>query len=220
MKTENKLAKVFKDLASQEHTLDSIAGRVLSIVKDVRGLNEEKFDALVREAYEANGWNIRPGRPENGAEPRADVPSTVRTYVTVIRRSLRLGLKVARYNSFSALRVALVAKSVRMAANEDGDDEGGGRGRAQTSPRRIGTINGASRLPKDVQESFVGVAIEKPKDVNGALFHDLAAVFIGLPDAHRDVLGRQLNKLLVKYRPLATLPVPAAPASAQLRKAA
>lgn len=214
MKTESKLAKVLKDIATQEHVMDSTASRVLAICKDVRGLDGEKFDALVREAYEANGWNTRPGRPNGDEEPKQEVPATVRTYMTTIRRALRMGLKVTRYSTFSALRVALVAKTLKEGSR-------GGRERVPES-RRIGQINGAARLPKDVQEDFVGVSIEKPKDTNGALFHDLAAVFIGLPDEHRDVLGRQLSKLLMKYRPLATLPlaVPPPAAASHARKAA
>lgn len=196
MKTESKLAKAFLAIATQENALDSTASTVLAIVKDVRGLNGEKFDDLVKAAYDAAGWNTRPGRPDADAEKRGEVPATVRTYVTVIRRALRVGIRVSRFATFSALRVALAAKTVH---------EGGGRG-----GRRTAHANGVARIPKDLAQNFIGVAIEKPKDANGALFHDLASTYLALPEEHRNVLGRQLNALLVKYRPLAKLPVPVA----------
>lgn len=185
MKAEQKLAKVFQALVYQSTALDSTASQILGIVKGARALNEERFDRMVEAAYTAAGWNAAPGRPKNGEEPKGAVPDTVRTYVTIIRRALRLGMKVSRYATFTALRTAL-EKRVRPKP---------ARG------SRTRHANG-TQIPSAFKEDFVGITIEKPREQNGALFHDLTATFLLLPDKPRAEMGRKLNALLHEYLPL------------------
>ena len=145
--------------------------------------------APVRAAYTANGWHPSPGRPNaaaaNSKEKKERVPATVRTYVSAVRRAIRAGLVVTKYRSFTALRADL-AKHTDQA----------------------GTTEPA--LPRAVRQSFVGVSVAEPRQPNGALFHDLGAVYILLPAEHRDVFKRQLARLLQKYMPLANITAPAA----------
>lgn len=204
MKTEVKLARAFKAVASQEQQLESTASSILAIVRGAKALTAKKFDTLVEAAYEAAGWNTRPGRP-SGDEPAKDaVPDTVRTYVTVIRRAIRVKLKVGTFKTFSALRTALAEKTAPTPIRPT---------RAAAGPTKANG-NGHARIPKDLTENFIGIEVDKPAEPNGALFHDLATTYIKLPDEHRNMLGRQLARLLHKYLPLAS------PAPRQSRKAA
>lgn len=201
MKIHTRLAAAFKTLAMQGVQIESTASSVLKIVKSAGAVTEEKFDALVEKAYVANGWNPKPGRPAKGAKPQEAAPDTVRTYVTIVRRAIRVGLRVGSYATFTALRTALERKSQPRIVGRKGRKGG-----------RKGNGNGHARIPKAVENDFVGVAIEQPRDPNGALFHDLAATFIKLPAESRAALGRDLAALLHKYLPMAGV--------ATLRKAA
>jgi len=106
------------------------------------------------------------------------VPSTVRTYVSAVRRALRSDLPVSKYRTFTALRADLA---------------------------KLGDESRPGAIPRAVRQSFLGVNVQAPREPNGALFHDLSAVYITLPPEHRDVLGRQLSLLLHKYLPLANI---------------
>lgn len=185
MKVEQKLARAFQALAEQGDAMDSTASQILGIVKGARALNEERFDRMVEAAYTAAGWNATPGRPKQGEEPKGTVPDTVRTYVTTIRRALRLGMKAGRYATFTALRTALEKK-------------------ARPKPARPARKNGhtVSALPPAVKQDFIGIEIDKPGESNGALFHDLSATFIRLPEKARTEMGRKLNALLHEYLPM------------------
>lgn len=191
MKVENKLARAFAAVAGQEQQLESTAGSILEIVRSVKALTVKTFDAMVKSAYEANGWNTRAGRP-NGGEKRTPIPTTVKVYVSIVRAALRNKLKIAKYKSFTALRADLARKTTGR------DHRGNGR-----------AGGGILRLPAPVAESFVGVEIMKAEP-NGALFHDLGVVYAKLPTDHQSMLGRQLARLLHKYLPLVKgLPKPA-----------
>jgi hypothetical protein len=204
MKAEQKLAKAFQALAEQGETMDSTASQILGIVKGAHALNEERFDRMVESAYTAAGWNATPGRPKQGEEPKGAVPDTVRTYVTIVRRALRLGMKVGRYETFTALRTALDKKARPKAAKS---------GRATP-------VNGSAHIPASVKEDFIGIAIEKPQEPNGALFHDLSTTFMRLPDRVRAEMGRKLNALLHEYMPFLDGKVTELAARPRLRKAA
>lgn len=199
MKTSQKLARAFISLAQQGEQIDSTASSVLSIVKGAGAVSEEKFDALVSDAYAANGWNTQVGRPANGAEKKGAAPNTVRTYVTILRRAIRVGLHIGRYDTFTALRTSLEKKAHPRLVQARG-----------ASKRAKGRKNGAdiARIPKDLQQNFVGIEIETPRVSNGALFHDLAATFVGLKkEEDRAAMGRELAALLHKWLPRAGVPV-------------
>ena len=190
MKAAQKLARAFVSLAQQGEQIDSTASAVLGIVKGAGAVNEKLFDELVAQAYEKNGWNAEVGRPKNGAKPLAAAPNTVRTYVTIMRRAIRVGLRIGRYDTFTALRTALERKAQpRIVRGRQGKKRG-------AAP--------VARIPKDLASSFVGVAVESPQVPNGALFHDLAATFVGLKrEEDRAEMGRELTVLLHKWLPKA-----------------
>lgn len=195
MKTEMKLAKVFANIATEEQTLESTAAGILAIVKENKVTKVEKWDELVKAAYEANGWNTRAGRPSSGEVARLPVPQTVSSYAALVRQALRSKVKVFKYDTFTALRVDLAKRS----------------GRAD---HRTGTTTVANdpAVPEGVKAGFVGVALRQPTKPNGSLFHDLSAVYIALPEGPRAEFEKQLNRLLAKYLPLTKLEIkPKAP---------
>jgi len=181
MNIETKLARVFTALAGDEKRTESTASAVLTIVKAAGITKVEDFNVAVQAAYEANGWNQKPGRPVAGSTADS-VPDTVRTYVSWVRAAFAAGLRVARFKTFQELRKALAKRRAPTAAS---------------APRGAGS--GDVKVPESIVESFRGVHVEDAKP-NGGLFHDLALVYIKLSESERGLFGRQLNQLLGKYR--------------------
>lgn len=177
MKPETKLARIFLTIADEESRTESTAGGILSIVTEARVRDVEAFNPLVTAAYAANGWNARPGRPDTDAEEKGEVPATVRTYVTTIRRGFRAGIRVASMKTFYQLR-----KALRKAAEKKH-----GRRRAQ------------ARIPEEIKMNFVGVNVQAANDMNGALIHDTATVYAHLPEEQRTLFEKQLKRLLQRY---------------------
>lgn len=186
MKVETQLARVFASVAESEQSMESTAAGILAIVKGNKINTVDRWDEAVAAAYEANGWNTRAGRPNGDQTPRMPVPTTVSSYAALVRTALRTRMKVSKYETFTALRVAMAKRNGRT------DHRGNGKQAAATL-RDIHT--------GPVAESFVGVEIDKAEP-NGALFHDLGVVYAKLPEEHQAMLGRQLARLLHKYLPL------------------
>ena len=180
MKPETKLARVLGAISAADQRTESTAAGIFAIITNAKVTTTRGWDKLARAAYAANGWNTRAGRPANGDAKKSAVPSTVRTYVTIVRQALRSRMRLSKYRTFTALRNALEKKQ--------GRSRGG---------RRYGGAQ-ILRLPAPVAASFTGVEIQKPAP-NGALFHDLGIVYAKLPEEPRTLLGRQLNQLLAKY---------------------
>jgi hypothetical protein len=186
LKVETQLARVFASVADSEQSLETTAAGILSIVKDNKINTVDRWDEAVGAAYAANGWNTRAGRPNGDETPKQPVPATVSSYVALVRTALRAKMRVAKYDTFTSLRVALAKRNGRT------DHRGNGK---STAP------GGRLNLKGPVAESFVDVDIQKAEP-NGALFHDLAVVYAKLPADHQAMLGRQLSRLLHKYMPL------------------
>lgn len=186
LRVETQLARVFASVADAEQSMESTASGILAIVKDSKITTVDRWDEAVAAAYEANGWNTRAGRPNGDETPKQPVPATVSSYAALIRTALRNRMKVYKYDTFTALRVAMAKRNGRT------DHRGSGKP-TTASLRDIHT--------GPVAESFVGVEIDKAEP-NGALFHDLGVVYAKLPEEHQAMLGRQLARLLHKYLPL------------------
>lgn len=199
LKASTALARVFVGIAEAEQSTESTAAGILSIIKEKGVSTLDKWNEAVREAYEKNGWNVRAGRPNGGEIARGPVPSTVAQYVSLVRRAINFKLRIGSYDSFTALRSALARRRGRA-------DHRGAAGRG---------------VPKEFREDFRGMPIANHVETNGALFHDLGAVFIHLPVDHRSMFGRQLNQLMAKYMPLAKglkHPTPALPAPEEVKE--
>ena len=138
--------------------LDNQATQVLRLVRAQKINDLKGWSAAVREAYKANGWNGKPGKPKAGEKKADPVPATVKQYVSAIRRAFRLKLPVSSYTSFYALRQELKAKAKRATAK---------------AHKAAGT-NG--HTPPEM----VGIRLQQPETLNGALFHDLATMYNAL----------------------------------------
>jgi hypothetical protein len=183
MRAETQLARVFASIADNGQQLESTAAGILSIVKDHKINSVTRWDEAVQAAYESNGWNTRAGRPNGDDEPKQPVPDTVTQYVSLVRKALKAKMRVMKFETFTALRVAMAKRNGRK-------DHRGGTSQGRTL-----------RLPAPLEMNFVDVEITKPA-MNGALFHDLAVVWSKLPEEPQALLGRQLSQLLHKYLPL------------------
>jgi len=205
MKTETKLARILIQLAAHGAVCEGTAAGILKLVKTAVVKTEEAFTELVKAAYDANGWHLTQGKPAADSK-RTPVPATVRTYVWEVRAALRSGLKVGAFNTFYELRKAREAlnpapATVLLPAN--GKTNGNGNG------------NGNGTYPPEVAQDLQGVRVVNPEADNGALFHDLIRMFIGLDTEPRLLLERQITRLMHTYQRKA-----AAPPAAKGRKAA
>ncbi len=178
MRPETKLARVFTDLAEDSKKLDSVAAGILAIVAEAKVRTAEQFNPLVSAAYEANGWNPRPGRPTAEAKGRQDVPGTVRTYVTAVRRALRRNINVSACRTFYELRKKIRETKVRQSLG--------------SAPRG---------LTEEAKNNIRGVNFEAPDDFNGAFVHDLGVVYTRLPRELQVAFERELRPVLYKYLP-------------------
>lgn len=184
-RVETQLAKVFASIADSGQQLESTAAGILAIVKAHKINTLDRWDEAVEAAYEANGWNTRAGRPNGDEKAKQPVPDTVTQYVSTVRKALRTKMRVMKYETFTALRVAMAKRSGRA------DHRGNGNGRKKQL-----------KLPEPIAMSFHEVDLDKPTEINGALFHDLMVVFVALPAGPQALFGKQLNQLLLKYRPM------------------
>lgn len=149
---QSTLAAVLAVIGKEEHELEAKATQVLRIVRTRKIEDLKAWNGAVREAYKANGWNGKPGKPKAGTGKGA-VPATVKQYVSAIRRAFRLKLPVSSYSSFYALRADLRKKAERKAAR-----------------------NGA--VPQ--RPEFIGIRLTDSDALNGSPFHDLAVLYNAL----------------------------------------
>lgn len=167
------LAAVFAAISFAGVALESKADAVLAIVKK-KGLKDLKaFDAAAKEAYAANGWNTRQGRPVLGAKDTR-VPATVKQYVSRVRAAFRLGMNVGHFKTFHALRAAVKT--------------------AQAQNRRPKAAND----PK-----LAGVAITKANVLIGAPFHDLTAIYESANKMQQRTIASEVQTLVKKFKPAA-----------------
>lgn len=167
------LTAALSAIAQDVEQLESRADAVLAIVKDSGIRDVKAFSAAVREAYKANGWNATAGKPAPGKRAQP-VPATVKQYVSTIRGAFRLGVNVAKMESFFKLRKVL--RQARAAAN----------------PQLV---------VKDPR--LAGLRLVKNASLIGAPFHDLTVVYEKLPKAAQKQLAGEVNELLRRYQPAA-----------------
>lgn len=157
-KMQKELAAALAVIGKEETELETKANGVLRLVKRLKLNTAKDFNKAVREAYQANGWNARAGKPAKGSEAKP-VPSTVKQYVSTIRGAYRLGLMAADYSSFYALRTELRAKRAAKAKRRDG--------KSRAAPEMI------------------GIQISRPDVLTGGPFHDLVALYNALDRTRR-----------------------------------
>lgn len=169
-----KLETVFMHVAEHGDKLEDVASNILRILK-ARGIKSlDVFDTAVREAYDANGWHTRAGKPANGEEEREAVPTTVRNYVWEVRSAIREGVKVDKIETFYELRQARA------------------KARAKKRERASASITAGV-------EELEGVNVAEPETPNGSLFHDMIVLFLGLPGERQHDFSREVSKLMHRF---------------------
>lgn len=112
MNTEN-LAAVFAQIEQAAEAVESIAGGVLAAIQEAQADTLEKFNDMVADAYQRNGWSQKAGRPAEGSTERP-APQAVKVYVSIVRRAYRMELDVLSFEHMGALRSA-----IRQARTQD-----------------------------------------------------------------------------------------------------
>lgn len=165
-----KLAQALAQIATADGALASKADYILSIVKTSGlGKNLDSFNTAVREAYAANGWQTRPGRPDNNEPVKERVPVTVKQYVSKVRAAIRLSIGIDKMDTFGQLRSALA--------------------QAQALVRPT--------VPEDPR--LEGVKVAHAKELIGAPFHDLIAVYRQLPATKKSALAVSVTRLTRQF---------------------
>lgn len=159
------LAAAFSVLARDSTVLESKAESVLRILKAEKIKDLKAFNAEVKEAYKANGWNAAAGRPKEGSKLEP-VPSTVKQYVSAIRRAFKMKLLVLSYSSFTALRNDVKKEAAKV-----------------RKPR--------TNAPKEI----AGIQLSQPHQLTGGTFHDLLALYNALDRTRKPKMLAALDRI-------------------------
>jgi len=171
------LKTVFKRIASKADALEDTASAILDILREARIRDLGAFNALVAEAYHANGWRMGSGRPPAEDDGLTSAPDAVRAYVSQVRAAYSEKLDVLGFETMYALRKE-VARVRRM----------------KRSPRaRI-------HFPE-----FAGVELRDATELNGALFHDLLVLYEHVPEDVRESINRRVKRMLTEFRETAEI---------------
>lgn len=188
------LAAALAVIGREANEIENQATAVLRIVRQQKIGTLKDFGAAVRDAYKANGWNGKPGKPKAGSSATA-VPVTVKQYVSAIRRAFRLKLPVTSYSSFYALRQDLKKHAARKAKK-------------------------AANNGHDTRPELVGLRLQQPETLNGAPFHDLAVLYNALDRARQAKMIGALERIKREFAPAAPQLVVSSLPEMGLRKAA
>lgn len=97
------LATIFAQIETAAAHVDDVASAMLATIKAAGATTLDEFNELVADAYAANGWSQRMGRPAPGDKP---APGAVKMYVSTVRRAYKLQLDVLSFETMEALRKA------------------------------------------------------------------------------------------------------------------
>lgn len=173
------LKNAFIELERQERKIDDVAGGILSAIKSARANTVDKFDQMVYAAYDANGWNYKPGRPMPGADI-TKVPAIIKVYVSTVRAAYMCGLSVTTYDSIYQLRQDLRSRRNGAGGNASSTSSG------VAGDQATGAV-------------IAGVRLAKPDALIGEAVHDLAVVYIHLEDDKREALAKAIERLVKKF---------------------
>jgi hypothetical protein len=179
MKTKlQNLAEVFVQIQTAANSMEDISKGILAAIKDAKATTLNKFDAMVSEAYKANGWSQKAGRRSPG-DTTTSAPRAVTFYVSNIRAAYRLKLKVLDYDLMQAIR----------------DDIAKARKRERDAKKATSQL---ARAPE-----VVGIQLQQENTLTGALWHDAVVLWDHLPSEQRALFEKQVRGLLTKYRKVA-----------------
>jgi hypothetical protein len=183
------LAATLAVIGRESDAIEDKATMVLRIVRTQKIEDLKTWNKAVRVAYKANGWNSGPGKPKTGSTTKP-VPSTVKQYISAVRRAFRAGLLVSSYTSFRALRTELSEKFAQRKA----------------------------KAVKAAPAELVGISLKQPDELNGSPFHDLVALYGALDRTRKPKMLGAVQRIVREFSSAAPQLVLMQPE--QLRKAA
>lgn len=173
MKNQSKeLAAVFTRIEIAANSVEDISKAILATIKTAKASTLDQFNRMVTEAYEANGWSQKAGRPSI-TETLRPAPGAVKLYVSTIRAAYRHNLKVLSYDLMEAIRIDLSAAR---------------------------KIERDKAKPVQQEPEMAGVQVQKENALTGALWHDALVVREHLDEEQKALFDAQVRRLLAKYR--------------------
>lgn len=180
MKTQSKqpaknpqdLAAVFNRIEAAANAVEDVSKAILATIKAAKAHTLDQFNQMVSDAYQANGWSQKAGRP-GATDKLKPAPGAVKLYVSTIRAAYRYGLRVMSYDLMEAIRIDLrAARKIE-------------RDRAQ---------------PTQQEPEMAGVQVQQENALTGALWHDALVVREHLDEEQKALFDAQVRRLLAKYR--------------------
>ena len=167
----NSMSVAFKKVVKDAEKVEQSATQILIVAQKEKAVTIEAFDALVTSACQENNYSQQVGRPAAGSTLEA-MPSTLRYYITTMRRIYRDGLDVMSFKSMFEVREAVYGQ------------------KGEPKPRQS----------RGESLSFLrGVKISKDDAMNGAIVHDIGFVMIHLPEDKRELLEAKLETLKKQF---------------------
>lgn len=160
---------IFTDLVETFEVVETVAGRLFGVMRekeidDIDGLNAE-----ITATYVQLGYSQTKGRPKAGAT-ETPAPDIIQTYVSRLRRGLKLGLDVKTFETMYQLQEAIRKFDV------------------------YGVAVGPERLPE-----LKGVTIANEDRLTGAFCHDIVVYVKKLPDDKRVEMEEKIRKVMKRY---------------------
>lgn len=98
------LAGIFTALVKAHTGTESVASGILDTIRATKTTDLHHFDLLVTQAYAANGWSQRMGRPVPGD---VSAPSVIKVYVSTVRAAFRMHVDLSKCKDMAAVRLAV-----------------------------------------------------------------------------------------------------------------
>lgn len=166
------LAAVFTQIEIHAQATDNVAGQILLAARAANADTVDAFNNMVYAAYDVKGWSHRMGRPIEGD---VSAPSSVKTYVSEIRKAYNNGVKVLDFESIGELRKATrIARSQLLSS-------------APAAP--------TAKTPPELK----GVTVQNGGSLSGHLFHDAIVLWENLPKEQQAAFEDKLQKLVAQY---------------------
>lgn len=167
-----KMANAFANIQKASEKVEELATQILTAAQDAKALTLEAFNELVTEGYRANNWSQQVGRPSDDSTLQP-APSTIRFYVSTMRRMYREGLDVMGFKVMWEVRRAVRAKRQPVHASRDD-------------------------LSRRDKSALRGVKLTNSKEPIGSLWHDMIYYWEVMSEGDRKWFDQKLETLRIQ----------------------
>lgn len=168
------LATDFINIARKAKGVESAANGMFSTLKNEDVITLDHFNEMTREAFQTNGWSQTAGRPVAGAKEKP-APDAVKLYVSSFRAAYRLGLDVLSFETVGSMRNAIRERRQEIAQERHVTPE--------PEPRA----------------EMMGVTVDEPHSLIGALWHDAVALAEGIPSDAQQEFEREVRMVMQRF---------------------